>query len=198
MMAARETQLPAEPAGVAAARPAPAGGRSRPLFLAALLAVTATVCAVDQLTKWIAGAVLAGGRPVELLPGLLELRLRANPHGAFGLFAGFPPGLRQPVLLGLALLAMTAISVYAIRTLGLTRPVAIALGLVLGGALANASDRLARGEVLDFIHLYWADAFHWPTFNLADVAITCGSLLLAATVIRLWFRRSRSEEAGAV
>ncbi len=157
------------------------------------MATTALV--LDQLSKWIAVAVLDPTRPQELIPGLLELRLRSNPHGAFGLFSALPDGLRLPILLALAVLAMTAITVYAIRTLGWMRNVSIALGLVLGGALANFIDRLVRGEVVDFIHLHWADALHWPTFNLADMAITAGSLLLAIEVIRLWRHKTTAREA---
>lgn len=171
--------------------------RSRPLFMVALAAMALTACTLDQLSKWIATSALDPVRPLELIPGLLELRLRANPHGAFGLFAALPDGLRLPILLALAVLAMTVISVYAIRTLGWTRMVSISLGLVLGGAVANQVDRLARGEVVDFIHLHWAEAFHWPTFNLADVAITAGSLLLAFTVIRLWKPKTVTEHADS-
>jgi len=168
--------------------------RERPILVVALLAVAVTAGALDQLAKWIACSVLAPDRPLALIPELLDLRLRSNPNGAFGLFAGFPPGFRLPILLALAALAMTAITVYAIRTLGWSRTVSVSLGLVLGGALANLIDRLTRGEVVDFIHLHWADSFHWPTFNLADVAITAGSLALAATVIRFWVRKKKVEE----
>lgn len=166
---------------------------NRSVLVVALLAVAATAGLLDQLSKWIAGEVLAAGRPVELIPGLLDLRLTDNPHGAFGLFAGFPAGLRLPILLALAVLAMTAITVYAIRTLGWTRSVSISLGLVLGGALTNQIDRITRGAVVDFIHLHWADRLEWPTFNLADVAITAGSMLLALTVIRLWINKIRND-----
>ena len=180
--------------GLAAERPArPSANRT--VLVVALLAVAATAGVLDQLTKWIAGEVLAAGQPATLIPGLLELRLTGNPNGAFGLFSGFPAGLRLPILLALAVLAMTAITVYAIRTLGWTRSVSVSLGLVLGGALANQIDRVARGEVIDFIHLHWADSFHWPTFNVADVAITAGSLLLALTVIRLWIRKIRDDKS---
>lgn len=180
--------------GLAAERPA-VSPANRTVLVVALLAVAATAGVLDQLSKWIATSVLAAGRPVSLIPDLLELRLTHNPNGAFGLFAGFPAGLRLPILLALAVLAMTAISVYAIRTLGWTRSVSVSLGLLLGGALANQIDRVARGEVVDFIHLHWADRLEWPTFNLADMAITAGSALLALTVIRLWISKIRNDNA---
>ena len=54
---------------------------------------------------------------------------------------------------------------------------AIALGLVIGGALGNAVDRLARGAVVDFLDFHWGE-LHWPAFNLADSAITIGVALM--------------------
>jgi signal peptidase II len=166
----------------------------RPILIVSLVAVGLTACVLDQLTKWIASAALVAGGRSELIPGLLDFRLRANPNGAFGLFANFPDGLRLPILLALAVLAMAAISIYAIRTLGLSRSVSVALGLVLGGAVANLIDRVAHGEVIDFIHLHWANRAHWPTFNVADMAITAGSLLLAVTIVRIWNKKRKLEQ----
>ena len=175
-------------------RPDQATNSERTVLVVTLLAVAVTASVLDQLVKWIACSMLAPGRTLVLIPELLDLRLRSNPNGAFGLFAGFPPGFRIPLLLALPALAMAAITVYSIRTLGWSRTVSVSLGLVLGGALANLIDRLIRSEVVDFIHLHLADSFHWPTFNLADVAITTGSLILTATVIRLWAHRAKTEE----
>ncbi|HUU03325.1 MAG TPA: signal peptidase II [Myxococcota bacterium] len=160
-----------------------------------VLAVGLTAGLLDQISKWIAVSLLAPGRPLQLVPGFFELQLRANPHGAFGLFANLPDDLRLPVLLALGMLAILAIVTFAVRTLGWSRTTSISLGLILGGAISNLADRLARGEVMDFIDVSWAGRAHWPTFNLADMSITAGSLILVGYLYRSWRRRPREEEA---
>jgi signal peptidase II len=138
--------------------------------------VAAAVVAADQLTKLWAVATLPG-RPLHVVDGLLQLRLTRNPGGAFSVLTGFTPVLA--VLAGV-------MAVVLVRTTRRTadRLMAYSLALVLGGALGNLADRLVRspgvlrGEVIDFVKLP-----HWPTFNLADSAITIGVALI---VIRGW------------
>ena len=168
----------------------------RSLRLVVVLAVAATAGVLDQVTKWIAGAVLAPGKPLEVIPGLLDLKLCANPHGAFGLFASLPDGLRLPILLALSVLAMFAIVTFSLKTLGWTMATSVSLGLILGGAISNLVDRAARGEVVDFIDVHIGSRAHWPTFNLADIAITVGSFILVGTLLHTWFRRMKLDETN--
>jgi len=138
--------------------------------------VAATVVALDQATKAWAVATLSAG-PIRLIDDVLALRLTRNPGGAFSVFTGFTPVL--------ALLA-TALVVVIIRTTRRTADPLMAhtLALVLGGAVGNLVDRMVRdpgflrGHVVDFIDLSF-----WPTFNLADSAITIGVLIV---LIRGW------------
>ena len=161
-------------------------GPSQQLVLVvALVAVSLTVFGLDQLTKWIAWSVLDPERNLTVIPSLLDFQLRTNPNGAFGLFAGVSQAIRKPLMLGLALLAITAITFYTLRFIGLSRIVSVSLGLILGGAIANQTDRIVRGEVIDFISLHWAGSLRWPTFNLADVAISLGSIMLAIVMFRI-------------
>ena len=149
----------------------PLRGRRRPLRarrLALTGAVAGVVVTADQLTKaWALRALDEG--PVDLV-WTLRLNLSFNTGAAFGLAPGLGPVLvAVAVVLVLALLGLG-------RTATATLPGAVALGLVLGGALANLADRVLRGHggaVVDFIDLQW-----WPVFNLADVAISCGVVLL--------------------
>jgi len=168
----------------------------RSLRLVVVLAVAATAGVLDQVAKWIAAAVLVPGKPLELIPGLLDLKLRANPHGAFGLFASLPEGLRLPILLALSVLAMFAIVTFSLRTLGWSMATSVSLGLILGGAISNLVDRASRGEVLDFIDVHIGSRAHWPTFNLADIAITVGSFILVGTLLHTWFRRLKLDETN--
>jgi signal peptidase II len=140
------------------------------------LAVAGVVVVLDQLTKIWAVAALSDG-PVEVVGTLLQFRLTRNPGGAFSLLTGLTPVL--------ALLAVGMV-VYIVRTTRRTADIVMAysLALVLGGAVGNLVDRMVRspgvlrGEVVDFIKVP-----HWPTFNLADCAITVGVILIA---IRGW------------
>jgi signal peptidase II len=132
--------------------------------------VAAVVVAADQLTKAWAVAGLEDG-PVTIL-GPVRLALTRNKAGAFGLGGAFIPLL--------AVGATVLVVVLVARGDLVRRPLlAVAAGLVLGGAFGNLVDRLfrspglLRGAVVDFVDLRW-----WPVFNLADSAITCGCLLL--------------------
>ena len=141
-------------------------------------AVAAAVVVVDALTKQWAVSGLADG-PVHLF-GSVRLSLTHNKAGAFGLGGAFVPFLA---------LAALGLVVFMVVTGSATErvPVAVALGLVLGGAFGNVADRVfrspgfLRGAVVDFVDLRF-----WPVFNLADSAITCGCILL---LVATWSKR---------
>ncbi|WP_051718217.1 signal peptidase II [Streptomyces megasporus] len=155
--------------GRTAARPAaPAAGRAAARRLWLLL--TAGVLAgIDLGLKAWAERALADA-PIEAWP--LDLRLAFNPGMAFSFAADAPAG---------AVIAVTgAITTAVAAVLWRTAPAArrlwgASLAAVLGGAMANLIDRAADGVVTDYLHTGW-----WPTFNLADVFIVCGGLLLVA------------------
>ena len=146
----------------------PAGGRTR---LPLLLAVAGAVLLADLVSKALAVREL-GDDPVELLGGLLNLRLVRNPGAAFGLAQGIT--VVFTVVAGVVVVVILRLS----RRLRST-PWAVALGLVLGGAVGNLVDRVfrapgpGRGHVVDFLELP-----HWPVFNLADSAIVTAAVLM--------------------
>jgi signal peptidase II len=143
---------------------------ARPWVLVGTLC--ALILAADQVAKAAIEANLVPGEYVEVL-GPLELTLSHNRGVAFGLAGGAGIGL---VLLTIAALGL--IGYQFARDPG--RPgMWVATGLVAGGALGNLADRTFAGEVTDFIAVG-----SWPPFNLADVAITCGVVLLAWIYVR--------------
>ena len=157
--------------------------RARRLALAG--AVAAVVTTADQLAKAWALRALDDG-PVHLI-WTLRLNLSFNSGAAFGLGKGL-----APVLAPLGVLVVLLLLGFG-RTAATTSPGAIALGLVLGGAMGNLGDRLFGGHggsVVDFIDLQW-----WPVFNLADAAITCGVVLL---LVSGWRGSDRDEAPEAV
>ncbi|WP_299037339.1 signal peptidase II [uncultured Pseudokineococcus sp.] len=142
------------------------------------MAVVALVWGLDQLTKVLAVDRLVEGEPVELVPGVLDLYLLYNPGAAFSLATGL-----TWVLTLVAVAVVVAVALMA-RRLG-SRAWALTLGLLLGGALGNLTDRLLRepgfgvGHVVDFLRLP-----RWPVFNLADTAIVVAAVLVVVLSFR--------------
>lgn len=149
---------------------------------ARLLAISAAVVAVDQITKGLALEALTDG-PVTLIRGVLALRLTFNPGGAFGILGN---ATWIFLVAGFAIATLIVVWVGRLDDPSLLVP----LALVLGGGLGNLFDRLFRGfdgHVVDFIDLSF-----WPTFNVADIAISCGVVLIAVSGMK-----ARPDEAEA-
>jgi signal peptidase II len=144
--------------------PAPPVSNSHPR-LRLWVAVAAVAYVLDQATKAWAEHALADGEPRSVLGDLLSFHLTHNPGAAFSMGTGYT------VALTLIAIAVIVVCVKMARRLGSTGW-AIGLGLLLGGALGNVTDRLFRdpspfrGHVVD-----WIEVPHWPVFNLADTAI---------------------------
>jgi signal peptidase II len=145
------------------------------LFVYGSLAlICGAVVTLDQITKqWALGAL--ADAPIHLVDGVLSLRLAFNSGGAFGVLQGMP---------GFFLVATLAVIVAIllwVRGLEDHRWI-VPLGLVLGGGLGNAADRIFRdtgGRVVDFIDLHV-----WPVFNVADAAISSGVVVLLVLSFR--------------
>lgn len=132
--------------------------------------VAAGVVAADQVTKSLAVGLLDND-DVHLW-WTLRLNLHFNDGGAFGFGQGMAPLF---IAAGVVLLAVLLLVSRQATGAGM----AVALGLIVGGAVGNLVDRLLRGHggaVIDFIDFQW-----WPIFNLADAAISCGAVLLLLT-----------------
>jgi signal peptidase II len=138
----------------------------------ALIIVAVACIAADQVTKGIVRSDLAYQEAIDLA-GPFQIHHVRNTGIAFGLF----PGKAEPVtiLTGIAVIWML---VYFGRA-GARHPlIPVALGLLLGGSLSNLADRARQGYVTDFI-----DPEYWPAFNLGDVFITVGVILLLVTLL---------------
>jgi signal peptidase II len=166
---------------------------NRKYFIAAALGFSAL--ALDQTAKVFARALLAPLSSYDLLPGYLELRYAENTGIAFSLFNHFPPAYKLPLFTTITLVAVTII-VHLLRQAP-ARSVRLpaALGLVLAGALGNLADRFHWPGVVDFIRVQaWQVAgYSWPIFNVADMAITAGIVLL---LIDTLFAREEEEKTA--
>ena len=139
------------------------------------LAVAIAACVIDQVSKlWLLGPFDLAGRGVVHLVSFVDLVLTWNTGISYGWFAQEGP-LGQSALLAFKALAVALLWIWLARAS--SRLSALALGLIIGGAVGNAIDRLTYGAVADFVLLH-ADIgerrFDWYVFNLADVAIVAG------------------------
>ena len=153
-----------------------------PRRLGLVLALAVVVILLDQLTKLLVVHNLTPGESTRILGGLVYLTEFRNAGAAFSTATG--------VTWLLALVAI-AVVVVIVRMASKLRsvPWAIALGLVLGGAVGNLIDRIfrspgfLRGHVVDFISLFEPDGKHFAVFNVADSAITLGAIALVITAL---------------
>lgn len=153
--------------GKPAGPPERGGGGSRARRMAVMATVAAVALTLDQVTKSLAERDLTNG-PVHLV-GSLSLTLTYNRGAAFSLAQGLTGWL---IVVGIVLVIVLLLASRRLPSF----PAAVAVGLMLGGAVGNLSDRVFRGNhgaVIDFIA-----SRYWPTFNLADVSIVVGAILL--------------------
>ena len=145
-----------------------------------ILVLIAVTILADQLTKAVALSLLVPGVAVPVLPGF-NLAIGFNEGSSFGMLSGVMAG--KPLLMAALTGALTAI-LTVMAFWAQHRFERAGLALIVGGALGNIMDRLRQGAVTDFLDLYWRD-WHWPTFNVADIAITFGALCILAASLPL-------------
>ena len=146
------------------------------------LLVSLGVLVLDQWSKWLVEVHLPDHTAHPVVPGLLNLTHVRNTGVAFGLFASDGGGTGWLLtLLGLG--ALAAVGSYFWFAPHRERSLLVALALVVGGAVGNLIDRVASGAVTDFIDVY-VGTHHWPSFNVADSAISIGILLMAVDSFR--------------
>jgi signal peptidase II len=145
--------------------------RARGLWLSAF------IVAADQLTKALVRAKLPLYDSVNVIPGMLDITHATNTGAAFGILNGVEFPYKAVVMVLVALVALTAVAVYATTLPAEQRIARLGLSLILGGAFGNLIDRTLTGFVVDFVDVYWR-GYHFWAFNVADSAITLGVVLM--------------------
>lgn len=150
-----------------------------------LLTITGLIIFLDQVSKYlilqyVARHGILQGETIYEVTNFLAITYALNTGGVFGLFAN-----KSYLFIILNILALAIILLY----LSITRKKnetkhldLVFLSLICGGAIGNLADRVLRGAVIDFIDLHWKN-FHWPAFNIADIAVTVGVCLLGYRIL---------------
>lgn len=151
------------------------------------LVLTIGVIAVDQIVKWIVTRTLPYGQPVEVIGDFLRLVYVRNPVIGFSIGRSLGGGGRFVLARLLPLIVSGILLVYYLVGKDITCFQRWVLAAVLGGGLGNYVDRIFRkGEVVDFIDFKFYGIFgleRWPTFNVADMTLVLGGLLLLASFL---------------
>jgi signal peptidase II len=146
----------------------------------------------DQISKIVIRTYLLAWDVLPVVPEFFNLVHIQNRGAAFG-FLSHGPGQWQPIFFIIITIAAAAIILSLMGTgQRQDRMFQFSLGAILGGAVGNLIDRIRFGVVTDFLDIY-IGKFHWPAFNIADMAISCGALLLLIAVYRKGRHASHSD-----
>ena len=158
---------------------------------AVLLLTALAILIADQVTKALVAANLELGERVRVLGDLVQVWHAQNSGAAFSLFQG---GSFVFLVVSVLSIGMVAYFHRSLRAQGLW--LHVVLGVILGGTLGNFIDRLRQNYVTDWLSVGIGDT-RWPTFNVADIAVSCGAIALAISLWREDARRPEPESASA-
>jgi signal peptidase II len=149
---------------------------------------------LDVGTKMLVDANVHYGDRIPVIDGFFYITHVRNTGAAFGLFADTPIVPRMTVFIGMAIVALGIIASFFRSLSPGDRLAALGLGMILGGACGNLSDRIFRQEVVDFLHFRLWRGYTWPDFNIADTAIVVGVSLLILEMLATEGDRRASDE----
>ena len=147
---------------------------------------------LDQLTKAMVTASIALGHGITVIPGMFDLVHVLNRGAAFGFLNNDDTEWQFWLFAGAAVL-VAGIILNMVRTSVYSRVLFFGLGSILGGAAGNLIDRIRFRAVTDFLDVYWGQ-WHWPAFNVADIAICLGVAVAAFVLLRQSAEESRGKE----
>src|SRR5216684_2453122 len=157
------------------------------------LLIALFVVLLDRWTKYVVARRIPLYSYIQVIPGFFRLTHTENTGAAFSLFADSTAPWKTGLLIAFSVIALLVVSVLLWRNHHAHIATGIGLSLIMGGALGNLWDRLARGRVIDFL-LFYVKRYQWPVFNLADSAIVVGAVLL---VLEILFHKSGAHQDPA-
>jgi len=154
------------------------------------LLITLVVVLLDRWTKHVVAQRISLYSHIPVIPGFFSLTHTENTGAAFSLFADSNAHWKTAMLIVFSVIALMVVSVLLWKNHHAHVATGIGLSLIMGGAVGNLWDRLARGRVVDFL-LFYVKRYQWPVFNLADSAIVVGAGLL---VLEILFAKSHTRD----
>jgi len=162
-----------------------------------VIIVSAVIIALDQLTKWLILTYVPLYSTVPVIPGFFDIVHIRNTGAAFGMFANSDSPLREPFFYVVALIAVVVLISILRKLPNYVTLMSWVIALVFGGLVGNLVDRIRFGNVVDFLSFHWRDAvanwnvlgwhigfkWEWPSFNVADSAITIAMVLIVIHMI---------------
>ena len=147
------------------------------------LLLSVLILVVDRVTKDIFEGTLSMYQRIEVIPGYFDWTLAYNTGAAFSFLAD-AAGWQRWLFAAIAIVVSVVLVIWLKRLKRHETLLAVALAMVLGGALGNLYDRVVLGHVVDFILVHWQSRWFFPAFNLADTFITIGAILLALDMFK--------------
>ncbi|GEN24947.1 lipoprotein signal peptidase [Halomonas cupida] len=141
--------------------------------------VASSIVLSDQIIKELVHSLMPFGQVIPITPFFNWIHV-GNTGAAFSFLAD-AGGWQRYLFIGLALVVVAVLMVQLCKPI--SRLESLSYSLFMGGAIGNAIDRLARGYVVDYLDIYWRE-WHWPAFNLADIALFAGVLVFAMAAWR--------------
>ncbi len=136
------------------------------------------IVVLDQLSKYIAKIKLYSISQIEIIKGFFSLTYVENRGAAFGIFKD-----KRIILVGFTTIVIAVMIYYLLKNKSMNKLLRVSLILIIAGAIGNLIDRVLLGYVVDFFHLYIGNVFDWPVFNVADISIVFGTILLAFNLL---------------
>ncbi|MBK05730.1 MAG: signal peptidase II [Deltaproteobacteria bacterium] len=167
----------------------------KPIRFYLLLFFAFALLALDNISKWAAYTYLRGKTPIELT-STLDLRYVENRDVAFNLLQWLPPGSRKILILFIGVTMSAVILWMLYQNAQRKGPIGFSLALIFSGAIGNLIDRVFRGFVVDFLHVHLG-TYSWPVFNIADICISVGVLLLGIAAFMMPDDEDEDESAPA-
>ncbi len=157
-------------------------------------AIAALIVILDQASKRVIWELYKSSGGTDLIGDYLRITLARNDGAVMGILGG-----SRVLLLTVTIISIAALIFFAYRMRYAPVLKRVYIGLILGGAFGNLIDRIATGEVIDFIDM-GIGTYRWPTYNVADIAVSIGAVLLIAGFIRSTdgsLEPPRGEDTGA-
>jgi signal peptidase II len=152
--------------------------------------IVVAVVALDRWTKHLVAQRIRLYAHIQVIPGFFRITHTENTGAAFSLFADPTAPWKTGLLIAFSVVALIVVSALLWKNDHAHVATGVGLSLIMGGALGNLWDRLARGRVVDFLLVY-VKQYQWPVFNLADSAIVVGAGLL---IVEILFAKSHGHE----